>query len=106
MRPLVYSALMLFLNNTCPFYLVIYTVTISNSLYGGFIIIIRSTTDPISLNDVPYPENYPCVYEGDGDNGLEIYFENEANKQAYLNMSDDHRITLKRDDSADYIAEG
>lgn len=67
---------------------------------------IRSTTDPITLNDVPDPESHPCVYDGDGDNGLEIYFESEANRQLYLNMRIDGDITLKGDDSDDYVAEG
>ncbi|MDT8452015.1 MAG: hypothetical protein RQ936_04625 [Gammaproteobacteria bacterium] len=47
---------------------------------------IRSTFDPISLRDVPNPEEHPCLYEGDGDNGVEIYFENEDNLQQYINM--------------------
>lgn len=68
--------------------------------------IIRTTTDPISLVDVPDPENHPCVYDGDGDNGLEIYFENEQNRQIYLNMKNDGHIVLQGDDSEDYIAEG
>jgi len=68
--------------------------------------IIRTTTDPISLHEVPDPEHHPCVYEGDGDNGLEIYFENETNRQIYLNMKIDGNIVLKGDDSEDYIAEG
>jgi hypothetical protein len=67
---------------------------------------IRSTTDPITLHDVPDPENHPCVYDGDGDNGLEIYFESEANRQLYLKMANDGNIALKGDDSDDYIAEG
>jgi len=68
--------------------------------------IIRTTIDPISLREVPNPENHPCVYDGDGENGLEIYFENEENRQIYLNMKNDGRIALKGDDSEDYIAEG
>lgn len=68
--------------------------------------VIRSTTDPITLHDVPNPEEHPCVYEGDGDNGLEVYFETEENRQMYLNMSLEGNIVLKGDDSDDYIAEG
>ncbi len=68
--------------------------------------IIRTTTDPISNRDVPDPEHHPCVYEGDGDNGLEIYFETEENRQAYLDMKVDSRIVLRGDDSEDYVAEG
>jgi hypothetical protein len=52
---------------------------------------IRTTLDPISLHEVPDPENHPCLYEGDGENGLEIYFENEENMN---------------NDTDDYIAEG
>lgn len=67
---------------------------------------IRSTTDPITLQDVPDPEEHPCVYDGDGDNGLEIYFESEANRQLYLKMTIEDIIVLKGDDSDDYVAEG
>lgn len=67
---------------------------------------IRTTTDPISLNEVPDPQNHPCVYDGDGENGLEIYFESEENRQLYLNMEVEGDITLHGDDSDDYIAEG
>ena len=68
--------------------------------------IIRTTTDPISLVEVTDPENHPCVYDGDGENGLEIYFENEENRQIYLDMKNDGNIVLKGDDSDDYVAEG
>ncbi len=68
--------------------------------------IIRTTTDPISAHDVPDPETHPCVYDGDGENGLEIYFENEENRQAYLHMEVEDRKVLEGSDSEDYIAEG
>ena len=68
--------------------------------------IIRTTTDPISLHDVPNPEQHPCVFEGDGENGIEIYFENEANRQAYLDMEMEDKKVLRGDDTADYVAEG
>ena len=71
---------------------------------------IRITTDPVSLNEVNNPENHPCIYEGDGINGLEIYFENEANRDEFLawehEQDMDNMITLMGNDSADYIAEG
>ena len=69
---------------------------------------IRITTDPISMLEVPDPEMHPCLYEGDGENGLEIYFENEQNMQEYMDWkrSDDSRITLQGDDSEEYVAEG
>ncbi len=68
--------------------------------------LIRTTTDPISNREVPDPEKHPCVYDGDGENGLEIYFENEENRQMYLNMKMEGNIVLKGDDSEDYVAEG
>lgn len=67
---------------------------------------IRTTTDPISLHEVPDPEHHPCLYEGDGENGLEIYFENEANRQIYLDMELEEKKILMGDSSEDYIAEG
>ncbi len=69
---------------------------------------IRVTTDPITMNEVPNPDTHPCVYEGDGVNGLEIYFENENTRDEFLawGQEHDHRITLQGDDSADYVAEG
>jgi len=45
-----------------------------------------STTDPISLHDVTDIEHAPHVIEGEGDNALDIYFESEENKQAYLDI--------------------
>lgn len=68
--------------------------------------IIRTTTDPISARDVPNPEEHPCVYEGDGENGLEIFFENEQNRQAYLQMKLEDKKVLMGSDSEDYVAEG
>jgi len=44
---------------------------------------IRGTTDPISLRDDPDPGNHPCLYDADGENGLEIYFKNEENEIIY-----------------------
>ena len=67
---------------------------------------IRTSTDPISLQDVPFPEQRPCVYEGDGDNGITIYFENEVNRQKYLQMDSSTKIVLKGNDTDDYVAEG
>ena len=46
------------------------------------------------------------MYDGDGDNGIEIYCENEADPQAYLHLGDDHGISLMGNDSDDYVAEG
>ncbi len=68
--------------------------------------IIRTTTDPITLHDVPNPEQHPCVFEGDGDNGIEIYFENEENRQTYLKMEVEDKKVLQGNDTDDYVAEG
>jgi len=66
----------------------------------------RTTTDPITLRDVPQPELHPCVYEGDGDNGITIYFETEATRQAYLDMKlPDHKV-VQGNSTADYVAHG
>ena len=67
---------------------------------------IRTTTDPITLRDVIDPESHPCLYEGDGDNGVEIYFENEETKRLYLDMELEGNKILRGNDSDDYVAEG
>lgn len=67
---------------------------------------IRTTTDPITLHEVSDPEHHPCFYDGDGKNGLEIYFENEENKRLYMEMeTEDHKI-VQGNDTDDYVAEG
>ena len=66
----------------------------------------RTTTDPISLNDVSNPDGGPCVHMGDGENGIDIYFENEQNRQEFLHMESDPHIVLSGSDSDDYVAEG
>jgi hypothetical protein len=67
---------------------------------------IRTTTDPITLREVPNPEMHPCIYEGDGENGIEIYFESEYTKRVYLDMDLEDRKVLRGNDSDDYVAEG
>lgn len=67
---------------------------------------IRTTIDPISGNEVRNPDMAPCVYDGDGDNGIEIYFENEADRQAYLALGKDHRITLLGNNTDEFVSEG
>lgn len=67
---------------------------------------IKTTTDPITLRDVEKPEDRPCVYEGSGGDGLEIYFESEENRQQYLNMELEDKKVLKGNDTEDYVAEG
>jgi len=42
-----------------------------------------STTDPITMNDVPDPTHHPFVIEGEGDNALKIYFEKRQNRSIW-----------------------
>jgi hypothetical protein len=49
-----------------------------------------STTDPITLHDVPNPEKHPFLIEGSGENALKIYFESEETKNAYLDIAVEH----------------
>jgi hypothetical protein len=63
---------------------------------------IRTTTDP----EVHNPDDHPCVYEGDGDNGISIYFENEDNRKTYMELETGGNIVLQSNDSDDYVAEG
>jgi len=49
-----------------------------------------STTDPITLHDVPNPEKHPFIIEGNGDNALKIFFENEENKKIYKEIAVEH----------------
>jgi hypothetical protein len=67
---------------------------------------IRTTLDPVSLHEVNDPDSYPCLYEGGGKNSLEIYFENEENKKAYMEMELEDKNVLIGNDTEDYIAEG
>ena len=64
---------------------------------------IVSTTDPISLVDIHNPETHPFVIEGEGENALKIYFENEDNKNAYLGIEVERvgeDVEIKPDDPA------
>ena len=67
---------------------------------------IRTTTDPITLCEVPDPDSHPYLLVGDGINGLEIYFETEMNRQIFLEMVlEDHKV-IAGNDSEDYVAQG
>lgn len=68
--------------------------------------IIRTTTDPMTLRDVPDPENHPCLYEGDGTNGVEIYFETEENRRMYQELEPGDPKIVQGNDTDDYVAEG
>ncbi|MEW8342395.1 MAG: hypothetical protein AB2708_21305 [Candidatus Thiodiazotropha taylori] len=68
--------------------------------------IIRTTLDPITLRDVTNPDDHPGLDEGDGEHGVEIYFENEQTRQLYLELQlEDHKV-ICGNDSDDYLAEG
>lgn len=67
--------------------------------------LIRTTIDPISLRDVPNPENHLCVYDSEGDHGLEIYFENDENRRIYLETKIETSIALQGNETDDYVAE-
>ncbi len=49
-----------------------------------------STTDPISGADIKNLDKSPFVIEGKGDGALKIFFENEDNKKAYLEIQTEH----------------
>lgn len=48
------------------------------------------TTDPISGVTIKNPEGRPFAIEGQGEGALKIYFENEGNKKAYLEIATEH----------------
>ncbi|MCG7991296.1 MAG: hypothetical protein JAY99_02230 [Candidatus Thiodiazotropha lotti] len=62
--------------------------------------------DPITLRDVTNPDDHPCLYEGDGENGVEILFENEETKRLYMDMEFEGHKVICGNDSDDYVAEG
>ena len=68
--------------------------------------IIRTTTDPITLNEVPDPELHPHVRLGDENYGMDIYFESEENKRIFLNMETGEPKVIEGNDTDDYIPEG
>ncbi|MES9833919.1 MAG: hypothetical protein ABW139_16910 [Candidatus Thiodiazotropha sp. DIVDIV] len=67
---------------------------------------IRTTMDPVTLHEVSNPEEHPCLYEGDGENGVEIFFENEETKRIYMDMELEDRKIVCGNDTDDYIPEG
>jgi hypothetical protein len=68
--------------------------------------VIRTTTDPMTLHDVPDPEHHPCLFEGDGENGVEIYFESEQTRRAYMDLHPHDPKILAGNDDENYVAEG
>ena len=67
---------------------------------------IRTTTDPMTLHDVPDPEHHPCLFEGDGENGVEIYFESEQTRHDYMDLHPHDPKVLAGNDDENYVAEG
>jgi hypothetical protein len=67
---------------------------------------IRTTTDPMTLHDVPDPEHHPCLFEGDGENGVEIYFESEQTRRDYMDLHPHDPKILAGNDDENYVAEG
>lgn len=62
------------------------------------------TTDPINLHDIPDREGLPYVVVGDRNDNLTIYFENEENKQKFLDIpveSPTQEISINLDNPAD-----
>jgi hypothetical protein len=45
-----------------------------------------STTDPITLRDIPDPYGLPYIVESDADGDVTIYFESQQTRQMYMNM--------------------
>lgn len=54
---------------------------------------IISHTDPISLKDVLDVEGLPSVVDAGSETSLTIYFESEANRQAFLDIPVEHPIS-------------
>ena len=52
------------------------------------------------------PRRTLCVYEGDGENGIEIYFETEQTRQDYVDLKPHDPKIIVGNDSEDYVAEG
>ena len=68
--------------------------------------IIRTTTDPMTLNDVTSLSQHPSLFEGDAENGLEIHFESEQTRRDYINLKPHDPKVLEGSDAEDYVAEG
>jgi hypothetical protein len=66
----------------------------------------RCTMDPISWREVTDLDAAPCRYGGDGENGIEPFFENEWERKICKSSGNDHAIVLERNDSEDYVAGG
>lgn len=68
--------------------------------------IIRTTRDPMTAHEVPSPDQHPRLFEGDTENGLEIYFESEQSRQDYIDLKPHDPKVLQGNDTDEYVAEG
>lgn len=68
--------------------------------------VIHTTTDPMTLTDVGSPDQHLRLYEGDAENGLEIFFQSEQSRQDYINLQPHDPKILMGNDSEDYVAQG
>ena len=51
-----------------------------------------------------YPiHSAPCIYESDGGNGMDIYLENEENRQAYLQIKANDKVVLQGNCAHSYV---
>ncbi len=68
----------------------------------------RTITDPISQRDVSNPSSHPCAYMGDGEHGIEVFFESEENRNTFLTemQVSPSRKVVCGSSSDDYVAEG
>jgi hypothetical protein len=68
--------------------------------------VIRTTTDPMTLRDVIPLDQHPTLFEGDDENGLEIHFESEQTLRDYKELHPHDPKILAGNDDEDYVAEG
>ena len=67
---------------------------------------IRTTTDPMTLRDVIPLDGHPSLFLGDAENGVEIHFESEQTRQDYMDLRPHDPKILAGNDAEDYVAEG
>jgi hypothetical protein len=55
--------------------------------------VIITTTDPITGEDIHYPEFKPFVIEGRGHLAIKIYFESEETRRQYLELAGEEPLS-------------
>ena len=68
--------------------------------------LIHTTTEPMTPRDVLDLENHPHLREGDLEHGVDIVFENEANRQAYMDQRPADPKIAQGTDTDDCVTEG